>query len=363
MEGTISWPRFLELVRQHGLLGCVHTVLAAHTDAVPEAIRATLRNDCQAFTARAMLLSAELVRVTQRLSESIIKVIAYKGPALAQTLYGSAGTRHFKDLDVLIDESDISRTRRNMLSQGYHSRLELEWEQSFVRDDTKIMVDVHWAFAHQSLRLDLPFDSVWQRRRRIKIGDKAIATLGKEDTLIVQCINAAKDDWASLGQIFEIGQIASTCDLNWADLFEQAETVGCKRIVLLGLSLAAQVFAAPIPVAVLETLDNHRLVQQLGAEIAAQLIRPTEASNKFMHADRLRARSRERLRERLPHYRRMLRHVVMPNEKDREVLPLPRVLTHLYFVIRPIRLIHKQTANFFRSEPRNTGSEIDTISR
>jgi len=363
LQGPIHWPRFLGLVRQHGLLSCVHTVLAPQTDTVPEKIRATLRTDCQNFTAHAMLLSAELVQLTQRLSESGIKVIAYKGPALAQTLYGSTGKRHFKDLDVLIDESDLSRVRENILSQDYRSRLELGWEHSFVRDDTKIMADVHWAFAHQSLRFDLPFDGVWQRRRMVTIGGKSIATLGKEDTLIAQCINAAKDDWASLGQIFEIGQIINRYDLDWAVLVELAETVGCKRIVLIGLSLASQLFAVPIPVTATEILERDKSVQQLSADIAARLIQPIETTGKIMHVDRLRARSRERLRERLPHYRCMFRHMVMPNEKDREFLPLPHLLTALYFIIRPIRLIHKHASQIVQSGKKDTARDTGTISR
>jgi len=363
LQRPIDWPRFLELVRHHGLLGYAYTALAPQVDAVPEAIRATLRTDCQNFTARAMLLSAELARLTQRLSESGIKVIAYKGPALAQTLYGSTGKRHFNDLDVLINKPDLSRARENLLAQGYRSRLELEWEHSFVRDDLNIMADVHWAFAHQSLQFNLPFDDVWQRRRMVTVGGKSVATLGKEDTLIVQCINAAKDDWASLGQIFEIGLMTCAHDLDWEVLFERVEAVGCKRIVLLGASLASQLFAMPIPVAAAETLEKDKSVQKLSVETAARLIQPTAAGRKIMHVDRLRARSRERLRERIPHYRRMLRHIVMPNEKDREFLPLPHLLTPLYFIIRPIRLTHKHASTIFRSGKKGTGRESGIVSR
>jgi hypothetical protein len=363
LRSTINWPRFLALVRQHGLLTCVQTVLGPRTERVPEHVRATLRTDCQAFTARAMLLSAELVRVTQRLSEADIQVIAYKGPALAQTLYGGTGARHFKDLDVLIGKSDLASAREYMRSQGYRSRLELEWEHSFVRDDLRIMVDVHWALAHQALRLDLPFTGLWRRSRGVMIAGHAVATLGKEDTLIVQCINAAKDDWVSLGQIFEIGQIAVNYDVDWTAAIEQAETAGCKRIVLLGLSLATRLFAAPIPLDATEQIDKDQSVQKLCAEISMRLVQPTAPDDKVMHVARLRARSRERLKERLPHYRRMLRHIVMPNEKDREFLPLPRVLTPLYFFIRPIRLIRKHTGNLFHSETRNTAGGTDTLSR
>jgi len=249
----------------------------------------------------------------------------------------------------LIHEPDLSRTRENILSQGYRSRLELEWEHSFVRDDLNIMADVHWAFAHQPLRFNLPFDDVWQRRRTITIGGKSMATLGKEDTLNIQCINAAKDDWTCFGQIFANGQMTSAYDIDWTVLVEQAETVGCNRIVLIGLSLASQLFAASIPVAATEILEKDKSVQRLSTAVTARLIQPTEMSGKIMHLDRLRARSRERLRERLPHCRRMLRHIVMPNEKDREFMALPHLLTPLYFIIRPIRLTRKHASTIFHS--------------
>jgi hypothetical protein len=357
LQAPIQWSHFLDLPYRHGLLSYVNTALASQEDAVPDEIRATLRNDSRHFTMRGLLLTSELVRLTQHLSEAGIKVIAYKGPALAKVLYGGAGKRHFNDLDLLIDEPGLPRVRETLLSQGYRSRLELEWEHSFARDDTGIHVDVHWAFAHPSLHFNLPFDGVWQRRRMLTIGGKSIATLGYEDTLIVQCINAAKDDWASLGQIFEIGQMTSAHDLDWTVLSEQAKTVGCTRIVLIGLSLASQLFTAPIPVSATEVLGSDKSVQQLSAEIAGRFILPTEASSKVMQVDRLRARSRERLRERLPHYLPMLKRTLMPNEKDFEFLPLPSLLFPLYFIIRPIRLTRKHASTIFHSWKKDTGRE------
>ena len=132
---------------------------------------------------------------------------------------------------------------------------------------------------------------------------------------------------------------------------------------MLGLSLAWQLFAAPIPVSATEILERDKSITQISAEIAARLIQPTEENGKVMQLDRLRARSRERLRERLPHYRHMLRHIVMPNEKDREFLPLPHILTPLYFIIRPIRLTRKHASAIFHSGTKDTARESGGISR
>lgn len=352
-QPPLDWSHFLELAAQHGLLSCCHSALAPQTDVVPEDIRAALRNDCLIFSMRAMQLSAELVRLTQRLNESGIEVLAYKGPVLSQILYGNVAKRHFQDLDIIVDESALPQATGAILSEGYQSGFEWEWEHSFVRDDLRISVDVHWAFAHQSLRFDLPFEDVWRRRRIVTINHTSLATLGKEDTLIVQCINAAKDDWSSLGQIFEIGQIVAQ-NLDWTNLLEQTESVGCQRIVLLGLSLTSQLFAAPLPAAAAKLIHSDSDSQALSTEIAGRLIQASETNNKVMQLDRLHARSRERLRERLPHYRRMLRHTVMPNEKDFEFLSLPRVLFPLYFVVRPIRLVYKYRSTILLSRAKRT---------
>jgi hypothetical protein len=131
---------------------------------------------------------------------------------------------------------------------------------------------------------------------------------------------------------------------------------------LIGLSLASQLFSAPIPVSAIEVFESDKSVQQLSAEIAGRLILPTEASSKNVHVDRLRAHSRERLRERLPYYLRKFQYTLMPNRFDIEFLPLPNVLYPLYFVIRPIRLIYKYSPTIFRSGVKNTERKTDTNS-
>lgn len=369
LQKSIHWPDFLALARQHGLLESTHRVLAAQQQSVPAEILATLRRDCHHFTARAMLLSAELARVTRCLRRADIRVIAYKGPALAQTLFGDAAKRHFKDLDLLIDEPDRTRATDALLAKGYGSRLELGWEHSFVHADTGTMVDLHWALVPADFHLSLPFDTLWQRRRTVTVAGESVTTLANDDTLIVQCINASKDDWYSLGQIHDLGQMADRHDLDWRAILARAETWGCRRIVLLGVALAHDLFGVALPVEVRETLDADKPLRRLCANVASRLLQPAAAEGKVLLLYRLRARSRERFRERLPHYRsmlrhtrRMLRHTVMPNDKDRQFLPLPRWLFPLYFVIRPVRLTRKHflTAQDPPTKTSGAGAGVDT---
>jgi hypothetical protein len=58
--------------------------------------------------------------------------------------------------------------------------------------------------------------------------------------------------------------------------------------------------------------------------------------------DRFRWLVRERLRDKLyPYYLRYVSNVLVPCDLDRRVLPVPRSLSFLYYLVRPVRLTAK----------------------
>ena len=103
-------------------------------------------------------LTNKLLKIITLLRDQDIPVIAYKGPALAQTAYGDIGLRHFVDLDIMIHKQDVYRVKEVLLADDCQPAWRLTaaqeaavlryyYEYPFVCEDRKVLVEVHWDFA------------------------------------------------------------------------------------------------------------------------------------------------------------------------------------------------------------------------
>jgi hypothetical protein len=63
---------------------------------------------------RSLRLTRELARIMACLENHSVDAIPYKGPALAQAIYGDVAMRQFSDLDILIRVSDYDRADRSL---------------------------------------------------------------------------------------------------------------------------------------------------------------------------------------------------------------------------------------------------------
>ena len=61
-----------------------------------------LRQQDKANAHRALWLTLELLNIHRHLQTRGLEVLPYKGPVLAETLYGNVAMRQFSDLDLLI---------------------------------------------------------------------------------------------------------------------------------------------------------------------------------------------------------------------------------------------------------------------
>jgi hypothetical protein len=338
----IIWEELIALGRQHGMIAPLRSALK-HTDnslVSPEALD-RLSKEIQSCTVRSMMLTGELSRVTDHLSNLGIRIVAYKGPVLATLLHGNLGQRFFSDLDLFIDKADLPAVVTTLEKLDYTSRKQLHWEHSFVHNDNKTMVDVHWAFTKDIFRFPLTFSGAWQHSRPLRVGTAEIRTFSTVDTLIAQCVNAAKDDWVSLGQIFDIAQLIAIYQDTTDDLLERAASLGCKRILLLGAHLSRQLFGISLPGNMAAAIIKDCMVRQLAFKIVEAFDREASVATSIWGLESFRLQQRENLRDRLPYMRKLLRFAVTPNNEDKAWVRLPALLSGLYILLRPIRLVVK----------------------
>ena len=88
----------------------------------------------------------------------------------------------------------------------------------------------------------------------------------------------------------------------------------------------------------------HQVLKRLFVEQAA--------GNPFLERQRFHSKVRERLKDRIPIYRNLVKvaflTAVVPNSNDRELIKLPDALSALYYLVRPARLAHKRWSQSFR---------------
>src|SRR5215218_9664762 len=93
-----DWPALVALAHRHRMMPLLHAHVGMHAaDFVPGGVLEELHDYFVANAARNLMLSAELHEVLALLGANGIRVLPYKGPGLAQCVYGNITYRTMKD--------------------------------------------------------------------------------------------------------------------------------------------------------------------------------------------------------------------------------------------------------------------------
>lgn len=131
---------------------------------VPAVVIDELRQLARRASTRALRHGAATLDITRRFEQQGIAVLALKGAALSQRLYGDPGMRDVRDVDVLVHPSALASADRLLLKHGYERHFPridptprvlaalLDHEQHFeYREHAKrIELEVHWRLASWS---------------------------------------------------------------------------------------------------------------------------------------------------------------------------------------------------------------------
>jgi hypothetical protein len=318
-----------------------------------------LERDNDANTKTSFFLTGELLKVLEFLEKDSIRAIPFKGPTLAMRAYGDVGLRQFADLDVLVHKRDIPRLRKLLISRGFKPTPALNRAQqaALLRFDCAynfdsgrgVVLDVHWGFVerHSTFAFDpRPF---WDRLEPVTIGDKELLTLSKEDLILVLCLHGFTHLWERLGWICDIASlIDQQNNIDWRLVLENANKLGLRRILLLGLMLAGDLLDATIPAEMRQAAEADAVVKKLAHQVQEQLFAERRAPPGLFAGAILNLRMRERKRDRIGS---CLRLILTPRSYDWMFLALPDWLFFLYYPLRPIRLAGKYGVRLVKGTP------------
>jgi hypothetical protein len=295
-------------------------------------------------------MTGELFKILDLLAAHGIAAIPYKGPTLAALAYGNLAFREFVDLDLLLHEHDIPRARDLLVAQGFRLGYKLTRAQEAASlDVTKelqllsgdgLLVELHSGITYRDFGFPLDPERLWERLEPVSLAGREVFTFSLEDLLLILCVHGAKHCWVSLGWICDISELISSKSekIKWDDILKQARVLHSERLLLLGLALAGGLLRAPLPDGIASRIRAEPVIPKLVAQVRRWLFRETDGLPGGLERSLFLLHARERLRDGV---RYCLSLALVPQISDWEILALPRSLSFLYVLVRPIRLANK----------------------
>ncbi len=284
LRREINWPAFLGRARQHGVLPLVYRYLKVHDRLpIPSHVLEQLREHYLSNSRRNLVKAGILIRILQRLEHEGILAIPYKGPTLAVMAYGDLGLREFEDLDLLVRRQDLRRAKEILLGDGFRPAYGLTARQeetllsrkgqlSLLLDEQHL-VELHLELFHPSYGFRLNRNALEGRLKPVSVAGCPILTYCPEDMLLILAAHGAKHFWYSLGWICDLAELMHARPaLDWQGMLSAASDAGGKRMFSLGVFLARELLAAPVPSEVMSVIEGEATYRSLAAGISRWLL-------------------------------------------------------------------------------------------
>ena len=350
-QKNIDWSYLLGMALRHRVMPLMYRSLyKTCPDLIPPVVLNQFRNHFYGNTLRNIFMTRELLKLLNLFETHKISAIPYKGPILADSIYGDIALRQFCDLDILIQKQDIMKARDLLVPLGYQPHFQLtdvnaipylksQNELSFTRRDGKVNLELQWEIVPCYFNFPIASLELWDDLKRTMWEDSWFLTPSPEIMLIIICVHGTKDQWGQLSWICDVNELLRVYKgLDWKKIIELTNKLGGRRMLFLGLSLAKELLNASIPEEVLKQINTNPKVKKLSLQVQQRLFQESDGSSGILREYFFYLKSRERLQDRIKY---SILFALTTKAGDLAILTLPKPLFFLYYLIRPIRLIGK----------------------
>jgi hypothetical protein len=155
--------------------------------------------------------------------------------------------------------------------------------------------------------------------------------------LLVLCVNGAFHLWSKLLLVCDVAELVQTHQgWDWPWIVERARAQGLLRMLLLGVSLAAELVGAPVPWEVSGLAARDRGVTILRASVLRGLFLPKNIEPSLLETSRFQLRALDARKAKVTY---CWIRAAAPTVQDWQWIRLPDSLYFLYYLLRPVRLV------------------------
>jgi Uncharacterised nucleotidyltransferase len=220
IEAAPNWACVIDGAQRHllaaQLLAGLRTCGSAQ---LPGAAIAELRRQTLAATRRSLAQIAEIGKLLRAFAAAGVRVLALKGVVLSTQLYGDASARGAHDIDLLVDPDRMVQADAVLLEAGYRravgalsarqSATYQRWikEFQYIHAATGGSVELHHRLCDNPYLLAWDFDTLWDERDQVRVGDTVIPTLPAKRLSLYLCVHSAGHAWERLRWLVDLAAL------------------------------------------------------------------------------------------------------------------------------------------------------------
>ncbi len=354
-RGRIGWDKFVKICIRHKVLPLVFRNLVLFCkDSFPEKLKTELENTyIFENSLHNFSLVEQLFFILDLLKKNGITAVPFKGPVLAENVFGDICLRRYLDLDIFISKKDALEAvdilmdnefvpEEGVLPEGRKKKAYLDRvvTLSLVRSDKQVSIDLQWDIANRFSNVPILLEDVKDHIEQVEINKRPAANLGPEILLCYLCLHGTKHRWLTLDSVCCVSElIRARRDIDWHLTLKFAKRIHCTKVLLTGLYLARDLLGAKLPEQINQKIDQNKTIKSLAEKVNEGLFsdyRETMISpEKF---DPFLFQIKDGFLDKTLYCIKML---FIPSPEDLRVFPLPESLSFIRYLLRPLRLAAK----------------------
>jgi hypothetical protein len=349
VQKDLDWEYLVQTALRHRVMPLLYTNLKK---ACPQSVPQDAMNKLQRYflvnTARNYLFADRLLKILNVFEYNHIVAVPFKGPVLAENIYGDIALRQFVDLDILVYPHDVLKAHKLIVSLGYRSDIKLNSKQSkeylkteysftYSDDKSRIFVELHWQLLGRYSSCPYDLNNI-EINSSATLDNKIVEQFSLEDLLLYQCLHSSKHFWNILENICCIAELINSHEeINWSRIEALARKMRCERMLFLGLFLAYTLFKITLPGHVMNRMNSDPALRSIAKGVYDNIFYKSRDSENPPGSDfsLFHMKIRDRFSERV---RYGLSLVLKPSREEWRILPLPPSFSFLHYFFRPIRL-------------------------
>jgi hypothetical protein len=354
-----DWPHALQVAQAQGL-GALLARALREADA-PASIQVDVRDAITASSARTLGQIRLLADVLGALEECGVPAIPYKGPVLAQQLYGDPTLRSSTDLDIVVPRESYAAARKALVGLGLAPRAGhtprqeatlFRWlgHASFGHgaDD---FIELHWRFAPLQFPFALTPEMAIARAGRLIVAGRTVGAMAPADLAATLAMHAARHLYERLEWLAGITRLILEHGTDASGLLTHAERLRARRTLLVTAGVAIRVLDAPLSEAWHASLAADSQSDHLAAELSDVVHASWREGAPQLEGAALQRLLARMMDSRADRLQSLVRAAMLPTQREWEAIELPDALTPLYHVIRPVRVLAMYARRALRSSP------------